>query len=147
MFLSPFPSPVENSSNNQECNVGATEASCSSSSKATEPKDSSCVSQEESWLDSCDSDEPFANNAAESADKCKDLKKSKVKLNQLEKKGSTAYPEPRLPYPCISSLSKKDQNIYLGFLRNRKIRDPPQVPDFLPYFCFKSLSSSSNILN
>ncbi|XP_026222103.1 little elongation complex subunit 2 isoform X2 [Anabas testudineus] len=104
---------VETTSNKQEGGVEAAETSCApSKQEAAEFKNKSCASKEESFQDSCDSDDPYA-------DECKDTKKSKSKL-------SIAYPEPRLPFPCMSSLSSKEQNIYLGFLMNKKNRDPPQ---------------------
>lgn len=116
-----FPSSVENK---QECDVGAAKASCSpSNEKAAEFKDNSCLSKGESFQNSCDGDDPYGDNALECAGECKDTEKSKVKL-------SIAYPEPRLPFPCMSSLSSKEQNTYLGFLMSKKNRDPPQVPAF-----------------
>ncbi|MEQ2169961.1 hypothetical protein GOODEAATRI_030319 [Goodea atripinnis] len=37
-----------------------------------------------------------------------------------------AFPEPRLPYPCMSSLSSKDQKTYMGYLMSTKTRRPPK---------------------
>ncbi|XP_030621165.1 little elongation complex subunit 2 [Chanos chanos] len=34
--------------------------------------------------------------------------------------------QPRVPYPCLSSLKKKDQQAYLRFLKNRNGPSPPQ---------------------
>lgn len=122
MFFSPkcFPSTVENNGNKQECDVGATKASCSSSNEeATEFKDGKA----KSFQDSCNDDDLCEDDALECADECKDTDKSKVKQ-------SIAYPEPRLPFPCTSSLSSKEQKTYLGFLMSRKNMDPPQVPAF-----------------
>ncbi|XP_039990065.1 little elongation complex subunit 2 isoform X2 [Xiphias gladius] len=121
-------SPVENANIKQGCDVVAAKASCSPSTEdAAEFKDNSCISKEESCWDSCDSDDPYADNAAEGAEECKDTKKSKVKLKQIENGAGAAYPEPRLPFPCMSTLSSKDQNTYLGFLMSKKTRDPPQT--------------------
>ncbi|XP_074488999.1 little elongation complex subunit 2 isoform X2 [Sebastes fasciatus] len=104
------------------------QASCSASTKeSAEFKDNSCISKEESCWDSCDSDEPCADNAAGGGtEECKDTEKSRVKLKQVENKADAAYPEPRLPFPRMSSLSIKDQKKYLGFLMSKKAKDPPQ---------------------
>lgn len=120
-----FQSTVENTNNKQECDVGAAKAACSPSSEKDTEFKASFISKEESFRDSCDTDEPCADNTLESVDECKDTKQSKVKL-------SIAYPEPRLPFPCMSSLSSKDQIIYLGFLMSKKNKKPPQVPPFSP---------------
>ncbi len=85
------------------------------------------------------------------AEKCKDTKKSRVKLEQVENEADAAYPEPRLPFPCMSSLSSKEQKTYLGFLMSKKTRDPPQVPSFSPSWYFNPASpccmaSSNNLL-
>ncbi|AWP08440.1 putative little elongation complex subunit 2 [Scophthalmus maximus] len=110
---------VKNTIIKQGCDVGAAKASsCHSTEVAAEFKDNS--------LTSCDSDGPCADNAAGRAEECKDAQKSKVTLKQAENEAKAPYPEPRLPFPCISSLSGQDQNIYLGFLMSKKTRDPPQ---------------------
>nr|XP_019969600.1 PREDICTED: little elongation complex subunit 2 [Paralichthys olivaceus] len=107
-------SPVENIK--EGCEVGAAKTSSSHTTEdAVEFKN-------KSW-NSCDSDDPFADNAAE---ECNGAKKSKVKVSQVENEARAAFPEPRLPYPCMSTLSSKDQNTYLGFLMSKKTRDPPQ---------------------
>lgn len=124
---SPSSSPVENIK--QGCDVGAAKASCPPSTKETADfKDNSCISKDESCWDSCDSDDPSAGNAAGGAEECKSTKRSRVNLKQVDNMASAAYPEPRLPYPCMSSLSSKDQQTYLGILMSKKPRDPPQVP-------------------
>ncbi|XP_049430109.1 little elongation complex subunit 2 isoform X2 [Epinephelus fuscoguttatus] len=118
-------SPVENIK--QGCDVGAAKASCPPSTKETADfKDNSCISKDESCWDSCDSDDPSAGNAAGGAEECKSTKRSRVNLKQVDNVASAAYPEPRLPYPCMSSLSSKDQQTYLGILMSKKPRDPPQ---------------------
>ncbi|KAG7522926.1 little elongation complex subunit 2 [Solea senegalensis] len=76
-------------------------------------QDNSCVSI---CLDSCDSDEP-EDTAKEAS---KGTKKSNVKPK-------ATFPEPRLPYPCPSTLSIKEQNMYLGFLTSKTAKDPPQT--------------------
>ncbi|XP_054476093.1 little elongation complex subunit 2 [Anoplopoma fimbria] len=116
-------SPVENN----EQGGGTENASCPSSrKKAAEFNDNSCMREDESCWDSCDSDYPRADNAARDTEECKDTEKSKVKLQQVKNKAAAAYPKPRLPHPCMSSLSSKEQKTYLGFLTSKKICDPPQ---------------------
>ncbi|XP_045893371.1 little elongation complex subunit 2 isoform X1 [Micropterus dolomieu] len=109
-------SPVENADIKQECDASGSR----SKDEAAEFKDNSCISKEESC---CDSD---ADNAAEGAEECKDTGKSKVQLKQVEIETDVAYPEPRLPFPCMSSLSSKEQKTYLAILMSKKTREPPQ---------------------
>uniref|UniRef100_A0A8C2YWB1 Interactor of little elongation complex ELL subunit 2 n=2 Tax=Cyclopterus lumpus TaxID=8103 RepID=A0A8C2YWB1_CYCLU len=114
-------SPVEY--NNQGC--GSANTSCSPSTKeAAAFKDNSCIRKDESCWDSCDSDD--ADNAAGGTEESMDTEKSRVKLKQVENETVAAYPEPRLPLPCTSNLSSKEQKTYLDILMNNKIRDPPQ---------------------
>lgn len=101
-----------------------------STEEVAESKNNSYVSKEESHWDSCDSDDPCADDVVEDDEECKGAKKSKVKLGQVENEVDAAYPEPRLPYPCMSSLSSKEQKIYLDILMSKNNRDPPQVPTF-----------------
>ncbi|XP_076590064.1 little elongation complex subunit 2 isoform X1 [Chaetodon auriga] len=116
-------SPVEKANIKQECDVGTEKASCSlSTEEEAEFKDNSCISKEESRWDSCDSDDPCADNAVE---ECKGAKKSRVDLKQAENEADAAYPEPRLPFLCVSSLSSKEQKTYLDFLM-KKTREPPE---------------------
>ncbi|XP_051238057.1 little elongation complex subunit 2 isoform X2 [Dicentrarchus labrax] len=122
-------SPVENSNIKQEGDTGAVQASCSpstSTEEAAEFKDSSCINKEESRRDSCDSDDPCADNAAEGAQESKDTKNSRKKLKQVEKEADAPYPEPRLPFPCMSGLSSKEQKTYLDILRSKKKSSLPQ---------------------
>uniref|UniRef100_UPI0037E79757 little elongation complex subunit 2 n=1 Tax=Semicossyphus pulcher TaxID=241346 RepID=UPI0037E79757 len=120
-------SPVENATIKHEGDVSAAKASCSTSTEeAAECKDNSYISKEDSCLDSCDGEDTCADNAVEGAEECKDMKKSKVKLKQAKKAADAAFPEPRLPYPCMSSLSSKEQKTYLDCLMSKKARDPPQ---------------------
>lgn len=126
-------SPVENTNTEQKCDAGAAEASCSASTKeAAEFKDNSCISKEESRRDSCDSDDQCADNSGEGTEQCADAEESKEKPKPVEDEPDAAYPEPRLPYPCTSSMSKKEQNMYLDILMRKNTRDPPQVPAFSP---------------
>uniref|UniRef100_A0A3B4XDC2 Uncharacterized protein n=1 Tax=Seriola lalandi dorsalis TaxID=1841481 RepID=A0A3B4XDC2_SERLL len=120
-------SPLENTNIKQGCDVGAAKASCSPSTEdAAEFKDNSCISKEESFCDSSDSDDPYADSVADGEEECKDTRKSRVKLKQVENEPGPAFPEPRLPFPCMSTLSSKDQKTYLGFLMRKKSSDPPQ---------------------
>ncbi|XP_044049038.1 little elongation complex subunit 2 isoform X2 [Siniperca chuatsi] len=120
-------SPVVNANIKQECDVGASKASCSRfTEEAAKFKDNSCISKEESCWDSCDSDDLCADNAVDGVEECKDTGKSRVKLKQVENEADAAYPEPRLPFPCMSSLSSKEQKTYLGILLSKKTRDAPQ---------------------
>ncbi|XP_026167721.1 little elongation complex subunit 2 [Mastacembelus armatus] len=116
----------ENANIKQDCDVGAAKASSSPVVEAAEFKDKSCTIEEETNWNSCESDDPYADNSADGAEEYKDTKKSKVKLNQPVKEAGVAYPEPRLPFPCMSSLSSKDQKTYLTFLLSKKHRDLPQ---------------------
>ncbi|XP_035012960.1 little elongation complex subunit 2 [Hippoglossus stenolepis] len=110
-------SPVENIKEGSD--VGAAKTSSS------HPAEDAAEFKNKSW-DSCDSDDPFADNAAEGAEECKGAKKSKVKVSQVENEARAAFPEPRLPYPRVSTLSSKDQSTYLGYLMSKKTMDPPQ---------------------
>ncbi|KAK5867387.1 hypothetical protein PBY51_011884 [Eleginops maclovinus] len=117
-------SPVQNIKQDH----GTSEASSSSSSKkdAAAFKGNSCISKSESCSESCDGDDPCADIDVQGATECKDTKKSRVKLHQIKNEAGAVYPEPRLPFPCLSSLSVKDQKTYLGFLMSKKASDPPQ---------------------
>lgn len=132
-FFSPSRSPVEKANIKQDCDVGALKASCSSSTEeAVEFKDNSCISKEESRWDSCDSNDPCADNAVEGAEESKGAKKSRLQLKLVENEVDAAYPEPRLPFLCISSLSSKEQKTYLDILMSKKRRDAPEVSTFFP---------------
>lgn len=133
LFFSSYLSPAENPNIIQERDAGDANASrFPTTDEAAESKDASCISKEESCLDSYDSDGLFADSAAEGAEDCMDTKKTKVKLKQVKNEAGAAYPEPRLPFPCMSSLSSKEQKTYLGILMSKKKRDPPQVPALSP---------------
>ncbi|XP_062246011.1 little elongation complex subunit 2 [Platichthys flesus] len=92
---------------------------------SSHPAEVAAEFKNKSW-DSCDSDDPLADNAAKGAGECKGAKKSKGKVSQVENDARAAFPEPRLPYPCVSTLSSKDQNAYLGYLMSKKTMAPPQ---------------------
>lgn len=105
-----------------------------------ESKNNTCHSKEESQWNSCDSDDLCAGSTVggEKED-CKKAKKSKTK-QQGESEVDAPYPEPRLPYPCLSGLSSKEHKMYLDILLSNKSRVPPQVPAVAPklYFHFAS---------
>ncbi|KAM7396738.1 hypothetical protein PAMP_019755 [Pampus punctatissimus] len=117
--------PVENANIIQEHDAGAAKTSCfPTTEEAAEFKDDTCISKEESLGNSYDSDGLFADNATEGAEDSKDTKKTKLK--QIKNEAGATYPEPRLPFPCMSSLSSKEQKTYLGILMSKKTRNPPQ---------------------
>lgn len=105
-----------------------------------ESKNNTCHSKEESQWNSCDSDDLCADSTVggEKED-CKKAKKSKKK-QQGENEVDAPYPEPRLPYPCLSALSSKEHKMYLDVLLSKNTRVPPQVPAVAPklYFHFPS---------
>lgn len=132
-FFPPYSqSPAENANIKKECGVAGAKDCSPSTEEGADSKNNSCISKEESHWDSCDSDGPCADNAVEGEEECTGAKKSRVKLRQVESEADAAYPEPRLPYPCMSSLSSKEQKMYLDILMSKKTRVPPQVPTFSP---------------
>ncbi|RVE71863.1 hypothetical protein OJAV_G00055760 [Oryzias javanicus] len=115
-------SSAENSTEKQESEVGAAEAPSSPSLKdAAELKGKSCISRQGPSWDSADSDASCAVSAEGTAD-TEEGRKTKGKQIEVE----AAYPEPRLPFPCLSSLSSKEQSTYVGYLMSKKSRSPPQ---------------------
>lgn len=114
----------------QKGGVRAAKSCSASTDEGADSKNNSCISKEESHWGSCDSDDLCADNAVEGEEECTGAKKSKVKLRQVENEVTVPYPEPRLPYPCMSSLSSKDQKMYLEILMSKKTKVPPQVPVF-----------------
>ncbi|XP_030282598.1 little elongation complex subunit 2 [Sparus aurata] len=120
-------SPAENAKIKQGRDVGAAKASCSpSTAEAREFKDNSCISSKGSQWDSCDSEDLCTDNPAEGSEECKGARKSGLKLKQDENEADAAYPEPRLPYPCLSTLSSKEQKMYLDILMSKNRNHPSQ---------------------
>ncbi|KAM6936942.1 little elongation complex subunit 2 [Xenentodon cancila] len=120
-------SPVGDSDMKQECDVEAPEAPSSPSIKdAAESKDNSCISSQVSCWESFDSDDSCEDNGAKGTDGGKNGRKTRVKKMQVETGAGAAYPEPRQPFPCLSSLSSTEQNAYVGYLMRKKTRNPPQ---------------------
>ena len=81
---------------------------------------------EDGGLSNCDSDDHRSKNTENPNDnkQAKKQKSKKVKDNVVEK---VDFPEPRLPYPCISSLTIQDQKKYLYIMNSKKPREPPPV--------------------
>lgn len=145
-------SPAENAKIKQGRDVGAAKASCSpSTAEAREFKDNSCISSKGSQWDSCDSEDLCTDNPAEGSEECKGARKSGLKLKQDENEADAAYPEPRLPYPCLSTLSSKEQKMYLDILMSKNRNHPSQVQTFTPSWYLNpaspcSIASSNNPL-
>ncbi|KAM4734052.1 little elongation complex subunit 2 [Anableps anableps] len=112
-------SPAENTNLKQECEEVAEDHSAPSLKHAAKSKGSSCLGSQMSGWDSCDSND----NDAEEPTNSKRAKKSWL---ETETEVDVAYPEPRLPYPCMSSLSNKDQKTYVRYLMSTKTRSPPK---------------------
>ena len=73
----------------------------------------------------CDSDDDMSKSTENPNDNKKNKKKGKkFKDNVVEK---VDFPEPRLPYPCMSSLTIQDQKTYLYIMNSKKPREPPPV--------------------
>ncbi|XP_008410495.1 little elongation complex subunit 2 isoform X2 [Poecilia reticulata] len=107
-------SAAENTDVNQECEESAEDRSGPSRKNAAKLKGS----QASTW-ESCDSD-------GSDSEKPKKSKRERTSCNRTETEMDVAYPEPRLPYSCLSSLSTKDQKIYVGYLMNTKSRSLPK---------------------
>ncbi|KAG7245343.1 hypothetical protein INR49_010793 [Caranx melampygus] len=119
--------PVEDANIKQECDVETAKPSHSPSTEETaEFKDKSCISKEEPCCDSYDSEDPHADNAADAEEDCRGTKKSQVKLKHVENEAPVPYPDPRMPFPCLSTVSSKDQSTYLHLLMNKNTRKAPE---------------------
>ncbi|XP_034032372.1 little elongation complex subunit 2 isoform X2 [Thalassophryne amazonica] len=119
-------SPTENADMKQEHETEALKAAClQSTDGATEYKDEGCISKEESCWDSYDSDDLRTDSGAERIEDFKD-KKSKGKQKRVPNEPDIVYPEPRVPFPCMSTLTCRDQKTYLDILLSKNRRDPPQ---------------------
>lgn len=130
-FFFHFVSPEENANIKQTCSVGAKKVWCPSTEEAAESKNNSSISKEESHEDSCDSDDPCPDSAVESGEvRSKNGKKSKEKLKEVENEVDASFPAPRLPYPCLSSLTVKEHKMYLDILMSKKPRITSQVLTF-----------------
>ncbi|MED6249525.1 hypothetical protein ATANTOWER_015602 [Ataeniobius toweri] len=115
-------SPAENTSAKQGCAGAAEDCGTPSLKDDAKLKGSRRVGSQASGWESCDSDDPSAGND-EAPKNSKRGRNSRIKT---EMEVDVAFPEPRLPYPCMSSLSSKDQKTYMGYLMSTKTRRPPK---------------------
>ncbi|XP_074534689.1 little elongation complex subunit 2 [Halichoeres trimaculatus] len=109
-------SPAENVNIKYEVDVSA-EKPFSSFSKE-EAVDNGSVRMKESG--SSDGEDMCVDDVAGSTEKFKDMNKSSVTLKQAESEADAAFPDPRLPYRCLSSLSSIQQRTYLNCMMNVK---------------------------
>ncbi|XP_061772929.1 little elongation complex subunit 2 [Nerophis ophidion] len=110
-------SPAENVNVKQEC---AAQAGQNSTIKeSAEFKDGTSIRKDYSCWDSIDTNNSLTDGV-EAAEGCKKTKKARPTEE------NDAYPQPRLPFPRMSSLTRKQQSIYVGFLMNETFRPPPQ---------------------
>ncbi|XP_014323982.1 little elongation complex subunit 2 [Xiphophorus maculatus] len=107
-------SPAENTDVNQEYEESAEDHSAPSRKNPAKLKGSQASGWESCDSDGTDSEEP------------KKSKRERTSCKKTETEIDVAYPEPRLPYPCLSSLSTKDQKTYVGYLMNMKSRTLPK---------------------
>ncbi|KAM3608514.1 uncharacterized protein V6R79_000383 [Siganus canaliculatus] len=114
-------SPPENAGLKEDRDVGTANALNSPSAEATELKDNSCISKESSNCENCDSDDQHADTSVDRDKGCTATRKFKGK-RQVD----LFYPEPRLPFPCTSSLSVNDQKTYVDILSSKKKQSVPQ---------------------
>lgn len=129
VIFSSYSSPVGNANIIQDHEAGAAKAYCFPTTEESEEFiDDSCITNKDSCWDSPDSDGLFSANASDDVEDCKDPKKTKVTQKQSKNEADTAYPEPRLPFPFMSSLSSREQKMYLSILMNKKTRNLPEVP-------------------
>ncbi|XP_037110191.1 little elongation complex subunit 2 [Syngnathus acus] len=106
-------SPAENAS-------GAQSGPKSTTKKVAEFKNSS--NKDDSPWDAMDTDTSFMDDSLESPGGFKNPPKANV---QMKNAGGDVFPQPRLPFPCVSSLSSKEQRAYVDILC-KKSRDPPE---------------------
>ncbi|KAM9375563.1 little elongation complex subunit 2 isoform 2-T2 [Pholidichthys leucotaenia] len=110
-------SPLEDARTKETCDVGG--------SSLEEAVDHGCTSTQEPRLDSCDDDGNQASSA-EGAKACEDTQRSGTECKPVEAETSVTYPEPRLPFPCTSNLSAKQQKTYVDFLLSGNAWNLPQ---------------------
>lgn len=109
-------SPAENTNIKYEVDVSA-EKPVNSSSKE-EAVDKSSISKQE--LGSSGVEDMCVDNVAESTEESQDMNESSVTLKQAENEVDAPFPDPRMPYRCLSSLSSSQQRTYLDCLMNVK---------------------------
>lgn len=110
----------------QDCNAAAEGARCPNIKGAAKLKGNGCVSgsQASSW-ENCDGDDPSSDDDAEGTES---KGGGKSKRMETDTEVDAPYPEPRLPYPCMSSLSAHEQKAHVGYMLSNKTRSPTQVP-------------------
>uniref|UniRef100_A0A1A8FIX7 NMDA receptor regulated 2 n=2 Tax=Nothobranchius korthausae TaxID=1143690 RepID=A0A1A8FIX7_9TELE len=116
-------SPAENANKKQEHDEAAEAPRSPNIKGAAQLKDGRCISSQVSCWESCDSDYPSADDVggAEDSQSCRE---SNVK--PAETKVDVAYPDPRLPFPCVSSLNSKQQKTHVDYLLGKRHRSPSQ---------------------
>ncbi|CAL8355966.1 unnamed protein product [Lota lota] len=123
-------SPVENGNAVTPCDGEDAEIHCSQPTEDSVELTINCNANEEEeeeedgvWSN-CDSEDHMSKSTENPNDNKKTKKKGKkVKDNVVEK---IVFPEPRLPYPCMSSLTIQDQKTYLYIMNSKKPREPPR---------------------
>ncbi|XP_077372997.1 little elongation complex subunit 2 [Festucalex cinctus] len=114
-------SPTGNGSTQPECSTQS--GPKSATKEVVQCKDSISSSKDDSALDT---DTSFTDVAKEPTEECENLPKDFISPKRVKNEADDVFPQPRLPYPCMSSLSSKEQRTYLIFLCSKKPRDPPQ---------------------
>ncbi|XP_037538838.1 little elongation complex subunit 2 [Nematolebias whitei] len=117
-------SPAVSDNIKQDCIAAAEGARSPNIKGAAKLKGNGCVSgsQASSW-ENCDSDDPSSDDDAEGTES-KGGRKSKRMETDAEV--DAPYPEPRLPYPRMSSLSAHEQKAHVGYMLSNKTRSPTQ---------------------
>ncbi|XP_061826357.2 little elongation complex subunit 2 isoform X2 [Nerophis lumbriciformis] len=110
-------SPADYVNIKQEC--AAQTGHNSTIKESAEFKDGTCIRKDNSCWDSIDTNNSLTDGV-EAAEGCKKTKKARLT------EANDAYPQPRLPFPRTSSLTRKQQSIYVGFLMNETFRPPPK---------------------
>ncbi|XP_077425661.1 little elongation complex subunit 2 isoform X2 [Vanacampus margaritifer] len=114
-------SPTGNGSTQPEC--GAQSGPKSATKEVAQCKDGMSSSKDDSTIDT---DTSFTDVAMEAPDGCENPPKAFMSPKRVKNEADDAFPQPRLPFPCMSSLSGKEQRAYLNFLCSKNPRDPPQ---------------------
>lgn len=122
----------------QDCS-GAEEAAVSQNLKgAAKLKGKNCISSSQvSCWESCDSDDSSSDGDAQGTEDC--VRGRKSKKMQTDTEADVAYPEPRRPFPCTSSLTSHEQKTHVGYLISKKSRSPSQVQPSNPAFFFSEI--------
>lgn len=105
-----YTSPAETGRTQLEC--GAQSGQKSTPKEVARLHDS--CSKDDSGCDTVDVD-----TAVEAPGGCQNPPKAYV--------ADDVFPQPRLPFPCVSGLASNEQRAYLNILCSKKLRVPPQV--------------------